>query len=66
MTFGEYEKARVMSEAEWIKRKRRMKKDRRIPEKQLKLDRRLEFKMYQSGCLKSKWIRLVVNVKQRG
>jgi hypothetical protein len=34
-----------MSKAEWIKQKRRMKRDRREQERQLELDRRLEFKM---------------------
>jgi hypothetical protein len=39
------EKPQSMSKAEWIKQKRRMKKNRREQEKQLKLDRRLEFTM---------------------
>jgi hypothetical protein len=39
------EKPEGMSKAEWIKQKRRMKKDRIEQEKQLKLDRRLEFKL---------------------
>jgi hypothetical protein len=39
------EKPKGMSKAEWIKQKRRMKKNRREQERQLKLDRRLEFKM---------------------
>src|SRR5918996_4950333 len=37
------DKPQSMSNAEWIKQKRRMKKNRREQEKQLKLDRRLEF-----------------------
>jgi hypothetical protein len=39
------EKPKDMSKAEWIKRKRRMKKDKREQERQLELDRRLESKM---------------------
>jgi hypothetical protein len=39
------EKPKGMSKAEWIKQKHRMKKNRREQERQLELDRRLEFKM---------------------
>ena len=39
------EKPKGMNKTEWIKQKRRMKQNRREQEKQLKLDRRLEFKM---------------------